>query len=148
MENNCLSSQSIDVLDFLDEVKARKVLDANHNFDIVDTLKAFYDQENFQQIKMSESDKQGNGIETLISKASSTVTRMSDPQESDLERYQYLYEERAAIIQFEWLFPIEASLEFAESEAMKEVAELYATENQILVNSPAVSNFIKQLTNH
>lgn len=148
MENNYLPSQSIDVLDFLDEVRARKVLDANHNFDIVETLKAFYDQESFQQIKMSESGKQGNGTQTLISKASSTVTRMSDPQKSDLERYQYLYEERAAIIQFEWLCPMEASLEIAESEALKEVVELYATENQILVNSPAVSNFIKQLTNH
>jgi hypothetical protein len=144
MKNNTHISQLDDILDFLDEAMTRKALNRNNSFDIVDIVKAFFDQENCQKIKETKNGEKENSYEALTSKTLSTMARISVDQEADLEKYQYLYEERAAIIQFEWL-PIEATSELSESEAFKEVAMLYAAEKRILINSPAVAAFINQL---
>ena len=146
MENNHFAFQSDDILDFLDRVRAGKALMPNGHFDIVDVVKAFFTQENYQPAKMTENVKKENHCQPFALDTSSTVARMSEDPKEDLEHYQYLYEERAAIIQFEWLSPAETTPEFAESEALKEVTQLYAAERQLLINSSEVTEFINQLT--
>jgi len=141
-----------DILDFLAEVNRTKRSETISNFDIVDIVKAFYGLKDEQKaFKMSESDGRNSQDEALNLVTSSTMTRMSNvpeesqnQQESDLEKYQYLFDERAAILEYEAL-PVHMTKTFAEDEAKQEIAILYAKEKQISVNSQQVTEFINQI---
>jgi hypothetical protein len=141
-----------DILDFLAEVNRTKRSETISNFDIVDIVKAFYGLKDEQKaFKMSESDGRNSQDEALNLVTSSTMTRMSNvpeesrnQQESDLEKYQYLFDERAAILEYEAL-PVHMTKTLAEDEAKQEIAILYAKEKQISVNSQQVTEFINQI---
>ena len=146
------ASSASDILDFLAEVCRAKLSDNISNFDSVDIVKSFYGLKDEQKaFKMSESDGRNSYDEALNLVTSSTMTRMSNipeesqnQQESDLEKYQYLFDERAAILEYEAL-PIHMTRTLAEDEANQEIATLYAKEKQISVNSQQVTDFINQI---
>ncbi len=146
------ASSAPDILDFLAEVSRTKSSGTINNFDSVDIVKAFYGLKDEQKaFKMSESDGSNSHDEALNLVTSSTMTRMSNvpeesqnQQESDLEKYQYLFDERAAILEYEAL-PVHMTRTLAEDEAKQEVATLYAKEKQISVNSQQVTDFIKKI---
>jgi len=147
-----LINHAPDILDFLAEVNLTKRSDTISNFDSVDIVKAFYGLEDRQKaFTMPESGGSNSHDEALNLVTSSTMTRMSNvpeesrnQQESDLEKYQYLFDERAAILEYEAL-PIHMTRSLAEDEAKQEIAILYAKEKQISVNSQQVTDFINQI---
>lgn len=146
------ASSASDILDFFAEVSRAKLSDNINNFDSVDIVKSFYGlNDEKKAFKMPESDGRNSSDEALNLVTSSTMTRMSNipeesqnQQESDLEKYQYLFDERAAILEYEAL-PIHMTRTLVEDEAKQEIATLYAKEKQISVNSQQVTDFINQI---
>ncbi|MBU6339159.1 MAG: hypothetical protein KGQ36_04205 [Rickettsiales bacterium] len=145
MKNNLCISQSSDILDFLDKVRFSNASQGSDNFDIVDAVKDFLGKRDYRKAyKMSENVKSLISDESRQKATLSRMTRMSDFTQDDIDKYQYLYEERAAIIQFDSL-PITTNKDLAELEALKEIKILYATDKKLDINCTTVTSFINKL---
>ena len=152
MKDNLNPTGTSDILDFLDNINISKGLNNPDKSDIVDVVKYFYSSQEFNHsVKLSEKDKQGNDLKASSCNTLSRMSTMTDivqettnQQELDLDKYQYLFDERAGILEHEAL-PIQMDRSLAESEAKKEITDLYAKEKQIPVNSQQVTNFIDQI---
>lgn len=146
MDNNLIFSnsniKSPNILDFLDNVKKHKASNDGGSFDIVDIVKAFYGL-NDDKINptMSKSVKKQEQAEPLNLLTLSRMSTMSKDLESEIEKYQYLYDERAAIYEFEAGY----STQETEQKALNDTSIIYAEDNGLNPNSEQVINFINQL---
>ncbi len=134
--------QTSDILDFLDNVKKYKASDDNSNPDIVDIVREFYGLGHKNHPTMSESVKSVRLCEPLNLLTLSRMSTMSGVSESEIEKYQYLYEERAAIYEYEAGFTIEE----AEQKSLKDISEIYSKDKNLDLNNIEVINFINQIT--
>jgi len=158
MRNNLSSFQNSickggDILDFLDDVKKTKALGKDNDFDIVDIVKNYYGISN---PTMADNDKdvfnyQTNKQSTLSRMSTMAKTLEEDHQEQirqktnnyELEDWQYLFDERAGIYEFDSGY---ISKEYAEELAFKDVVELFIKQNQIDRNCQQAKDFTKQLS--
>lgn len=146
-------SQRSDILDFLDNVKRIKVLNSDSDFDIVDIVKSYY---GISTSTMSENGKETFAFQTSDSNTLSRMSRVAEvlgeknQQERirqkishhTLEDWEYLFEERAAIYEFESGY---ISRKHAEELAFKDMVDLFIEQNQINKDCQQTKDFIKQL---
>jgi len=155
MRNNLSDFQNsvhkeTDILDFLDNVKQTKALASDSGFDIVDIVKSYYGISN---PTMSENVRKTSLHQTNKDATLSTMSTMSEVLEEenhqeklikyDLEDWQYLFDERAGIYEFNSGY---ISKEYAEELAFNETVELFIKQNQIDKNCQQTKDFIKQLS--
>jgi len=135
-----------DILDFLDNAKNSVDSVGNSNFDIVATVKSFYGLNNHkinhqEKVIMPKNVKKQEQAKPLNFLTLSRMARMSKNSEEEIEQYQYLYDERAAIYEFE----ANLSRQEAQEKSLSDIQEIFANDNGLSNGDSEIQNFINYL---